>query len=420
MAIRKSLSLEERYAHVGMKKIPVDTIISDDYFRDERDSIFKRQWLCIGRIEDVPEQGYIVKNYEALQASVILTRDADQRIRAFHNMCPHRGMIVCQPGKHEGRRMNCPYHGWAFDLGGRVAGVPGEHLFHDFDKSSFSLAPIAVDTWEGFIFINLSPKPEETLKEFLGEIYDLYGGYFTQGMTKRTEYGGTLDMNWKLYMDSSIEAYHANVVHLFNATGQVAKATPELLMVDPDTIHLYKRHRSIGVPMLIGERQMTPAENVAFKFSAAAAAYNAGGAVQKLAPGINCTNDPNWAFDILEIFPNTVIFISAGLYMFLQTWPVSAGKSTFVGETYMHPARTAAEWASQEYAIVSIREIVREDLNTAIGQTAIAPSRAIPYFTCNEQEIAVRHNYFVVDQHVQAWRDRKTDAVRPEALAGAR
>lgn len=407
MAGIEGLSLQERYAHVGMKKIPVDTIISEEYFADERDGIFKREWLCIGRVEDVPEQGHVVKNYYSLHASVILTRDADKKIRAFHNMCAHRGMMICQPGKHESRRMSCPYHGWAYDLQGQVAGVPGEELFQDFDRSSFKLAPIAVDVWEGFVFINLSPKPAETLKEFLGEIYDQYNGYFTQGMTKRSAYSARMDMNWKLYMDSSIEAYHASVVHLFNATGQVAKATPQLLMVDPETIKLYKRHRSIGVPMLVGERQMTHAEEVAFKFSGAAAAYTSGGAAMQMPPGINCTKDPHWAFDILEIFPNTVVFISGGLYMLLQTWPVSATKSDLVGEAYMHPARTAAEWASQEYAVVSIREIVREDLNTAVGQTVIAPSRAIPYFTCNDQEIAVRHSYFVVDQHVQAWQAHK-------------
>jgi len=395
--------LAQRYAHLGTGPISVEPVASPEYFALERASIFKRSWLIIGREDDLPNPGdYLVKDIETLQTSLIIARGEDGKIHAFHNMCSHRGMAVCPAGFHSGKRLNCPFHGWSYDLQGKLVGVPDEDQFYDLDRKSLGLTGVQSEVWEGFIFINVDPRPTESLKDFLGELYGGYLGYFDT-MHKVDTYTADLRMNWKLYVDSSIEAYHANVVHEQNNTGQNQKTSGIRLYLNPSSVRLYKRHRSIGVPAGVGQREYSPTETLAYKYGAMTP-YDARQEGRLLPPGINVDKDPHWAFDILEIFPNTILFLSAPMYVALYVWPSAVDQCKLEAEIYTPLPQNAAERVSLEYALVSLREVVREDLNTAAGIQRRVRSGAVRQFHFSDQEIAVRHNYKVVDEYVSAYR----------------
>ena len=146
--------------------------MSPEYFELERERIFRRHWINVGRVDEVAENGhYFVRELDVCKVSVLVVRGNDGALRAFHNVCPHRGntLVLNQAGKCPGR-FGCGFHSWAFSPEGELAFVPDEENFFDLDKSRYGLSPIHCETWEGFIFINLAPAPEQNLREFLGGV----------------------------------------------------------------------------------------------------------------------------------------------------------------------------------------------------------------------------------------------------------
>jgi phenylpropionate dioxygenase-like ring-hydroxylating dioxygenase large terminal subunit len=177
----------------------------------EREKIFKRVWLKVGRVEEIPNpRDYKVKRLEFAKTSVILTRGEDGQIRGFHNICSHCGNKIVWAddtcglcGTTRGKSFACHFHGWVYSLNGQLVGVPQEELFFGLDKRHNGLPRIATDTWEGFIFINLDPAPKQSLKDFIGEHADRLGGFPFAAMTAVYEYYTILNCNWKIAWDAS-------------------------------------------------------------------------------------------------------------------------------------------------------------------------------------------------------------------------
>ena len=399
--------LTARFSELRQGRIPIDEAVSDpEYFEAEREGIFKKVWVLVGRACEVPESNdYMVRDLPTLQTSVLLTRNSAGELRAFHNVCAHRGMTLCGRNDTRGSKQyfTCPFHAWVYDCDGELVGVPDRTLFDPEDLQGLHLKSISVDVWEGFVFINLAPEPSQTLSDFLGELNDAYRGYFDDQKFKIVNrYIGDNHMNWKFYVDSSVEAYHAGNVHLQNNTGQ-NQQSGTALYVPPSSVRLYDLHRSIGVPQGVGERELSPIEALSFRYGATTP-YDPQSAGADMPPGINVDNDPNWAFDILEIFPNSILFLSAPFYAVISLWPSSVNRCRYIADIYAAPPENAAARVALEYGLVSLRDVLREDLNTAEGVTSLTGSHAVSAYTFSDQEIAVRHNYLVVDRMVPAWR----------------
>lgn len=393
-------SLAEKFPYLGRGRIGAHTICDPNYFEAERDKVFRKSWLRVGAMADLKRPGsYFAKDIPTLDESVIVTRDRQGDIRAFRNFCTHRGMKLCKVGTHTGNRMNCPFHGWAFSLDGNLAGLEGEEYFYNFDKAELALHSVRCEVWEDNIFINLDPDPKESLKDFIAELRDGFTGYFSpENWEKVGHYRWQLDFNWKLYLDSSVEGYHAAYVHLFNNTGQIASENPAPLWLPEDWIRLYKRHRIVGIPTNVGDRQLSPAEAFSLKFGNVTA--YAKDASNKLPPNVNIANADNHAFDILEIFPNQVMFNSANMMAVIQLWPESEKSTHCEVEVFLPHAKNWSEKLAQIYGRISLRDVVREDMNTAAGIQNV--TKASDEFVLCDQEIAVRHSYFTVDQAVNS------------------
>src|SRR4029077_20553993 len=113
------------------------------------------------RVEDLPKKGsYFTKEIAIAKASVVVVRGTDDEVRAFHNICRHRGnkLVWNEDPREETdgfcRQFACKYHGWRYDLEGKLAFVHQEAEFFDLDKSEFGLAPVHCDVWNGFVFVN--------------------------------------------------------------------------------------------------------------------------------------------------------------------------------------------------------------------------------------------------------------------------
>src|SRR5947209_8660839 len=155
--------------HFGLDTSPVSYAdsISPEHYELERDAIFRRTWLNVGRVEQLPRKGsYFTKEIDAARTSVIVLRDTDGEVGAFYNVCRHRGnKLVWQDFPKEEtagtcRQFTCKYHGWRYGLEGNLTFVQQESEFFDLDKDDYGLAAVQTEVWEGFIFVNLDPSNE--------------------------------------------------------------------------------------------------------------------------------------------------------------------------------------------------------------------------------------------------------------------
>ena len=183
--------------HFGLDTGPVsyEDSITPEFFELERDAIFRRTWLNVGRIEQLPRKGsYFTKELDAARTSVVILRDTNDEIRAFYNMCRHRGnkLVWNEWPQDEAqgfwRQFTCKYHAGRYGLDGSLTFIQQEDEFFGVDKSQFGLVPINCEVWEGFIFINVARQPEWSLREFLGPMITALEGYPFDRLTSRFGY----------------------------------------------------------------------------------------------------------------------------------------------------------------------------------------------------------------------------------------
>jgi Rieske 2Fe-2S family protein len=142
------------YPELGVEPISYEDSISPEFYGLEREAIFKRSWLNVGRVEQLPKGGsYFTKEIQIAKTSVIVARDKDGQVRAFHNICRHRGNKLVWsdfPGEETSgtcRQFICKYHAWRYDLDGSLAFVQQESEFFDLDKSAYGLVPVHCEIW---------------------------------------------------------------------------------------------------------------------------------------------------------------------------------------------------------------------------------------------------------------------------------
>jgi len=189
-------------------------------FAAEKERIFCREWLCAAREEQLAAPGAF-RVLDVCGESVILLRNRDGELRAFYNVCRHRGARLCreagtQPplaGGVAAGRITCPYHQWTYDLDGRLLAAPHLSGEVDFDKALFSLYPVAVACWGGFVFLHLTPAQSVPLPQQLGAVSARTARYplaqLRIGHTIRYQVAA----NWKVLCENYNECYHCGGVH---------------------------------------------------------------------------------------------------------------------------------------------------------------------------------------------------------------
>ncbi|MBL8646519.1 MAG: aromatic ring-hydroxylating dioxygenase subunit alpha, partial [Sphingosinicella sp.] len=209
---------------LGVDPVSVDAIRDPAVYEIEREKIFRKTWLKVATSWELPANGdYKVKELPVADASVLIVRGKDGKIRAFHNVCTHRGNKVVPTSDFEtfGRAragvVSCRFHGWVFGTDGPLRSVPLEEHFGTLDKACLGLREIACDTWEGFVFINFAP--EQTLREYLGDFADLFGGYPYAESTTAFRYSTVLECNWKVALYAFSEGYHVPTIHAGSLPG---------------------------------------------------------------------------------------------------------------------------------------------------------------------------------------------------------
>jgi len=387
-----------QHPELGTGPVPTYPYVSKEYFEREREKIFKRTWLNVGRVEEISEPGdYFVKEIALCNASILIVRGKDGVVRGFHNVCRHRATKLVWDEQGSRTKFSCNYHGWTYSPEGKLIGVPEEDMFFALDRNEYGLLPLATDVWEGFIFINLEPHPEETLKEYLGELVHLLGGYPFGELPVCYQFNADLKCNWKVIVDSQQEGYHAKMLHRRSLPGFLTnKEQPSRHALD---IQVYQRHRMISYFGNL-ERKPTPVEALSHRFGASVTKREF--SMDNMPPGLNPSRSPNWAFDEYVIFPNFHVLVFFGMCITHNVWPIAVDRAIWEARVYLPEAETAAQCFSREYGRCMLRDAWLEDGSTLEASQVGLASGVIDHFVLQDQELLLRHSYKVVEDYVNA------------------
>jgi phenylpropionate dioxygenase-like ring-hydroxylating dioxygenase large terminal subunit len=192
--------------------------VSDAVYAEERDRLWFEHWVVIGRAEELAGPGdFLVRDLAG--ESVIITRNADGELRAFYNVCAHRGTkLLDETGEtcgHASKAFKCPYHAWAFDLDGRLIGTPNVGEDELFDRADYPLHAIAVEAYAGFLFVNLSSAPAALAEELRSGIESItnFERYRLDELRVGRRIVYDVAANWKIIVENYNECLHCPTVH---------------------------------------------------------------------------------------------------------------------------------------------------------------------------------------------------------------
>ncbi len=194
--------------------LPGHCYVSPEWYERELQTMFLKDWICLGRVEQIPTNGDHF-SIEIVGRPLIVVRDETGQVKVHSALCRHRGAVITE-GAGKCRAFVCPYHSWTYSLSGKLMATPGNPPpmagAAGFKPAEHGLNTLRSDTWGGFIFVNFD-QDAPPLKEWLGDLPDFLAAYHLEDMqwTHRDTY--EVDCNWKVWLENAFENYHVPTIH---------------------------------------------------------------------------------------------------------------------------------------------------------------------------------------------------------------
>lgn len=300
-------------ANSPRKTLPSRYYTDPEQFQREIDAFYFRSWICAGRVEQVLQPGqYFLR--DVCGESIIVTRDTAGVLRAFYNVCRHRGTRMCTApeGKLAGR-IQCPYHGWTYGLDGRLMGAP-QMDDADFSREDYPLHAVHCDVWDGHIFLNLSP-PTAPLTRQLSGLPEKFASWRMQDLRLHKRIVYNVRANWKLVTLNYNECLHCPVLH------PALNKLTDYLGADNEP----PRSSYVGGSM-------------GFRGDAETMSID-GKRRREYLPGL--TEDERKQVCYYTIYPNFLLSLHPDYMMTHTLWPKTVGRTEIVCEWHFHPDEMA-------------------------------------------------------------------------------
>jgi Rieske 2Fe-2S family protein len=196
----------------GARTLPGRYFTAPEIFALEQERIFAREWVCVGRGTDIAASG-AYRAVDVAGESIIVLRDQGGTPRAFFNVCRHRGTRLCAAMQgHLSETIQCPYHAWTYALDGRLIGAPHMQETEGFDKRDYPLRPVALEEWEGFLFVCLASDPVPLARAF-APIRDRFRDFNLPSLVSVRQLTYEVRANWKLILQNYSECLHCPTIH---------------------------------------------------------------------------------------------------------------------------------------------------------------------------------------------------------------
>lgn len=405
-------------------RIPTSRYTAVEFHRAEIERMWKRTWQMACRVEDLAEPGAWVR-YEVADQSFVVVGGDDGEIRAFVNVCRHRGNQLKAGACGIHPELRCPYHFWSWSLDGALKNVPDRELFCNLDDEAYALPQIACDTWAGFVFVHPGPDPEP-LDAFLGvELRAQLAPYHLDRMRRVIDLVTPVSANWKVVVEAFLEVYHVQGIH------------PQLLPMLDDTsttFECFDTHSMMVVPFGVPSMRIEDVTPAAM-FEAYERSAGFGGAQVAGTPLVACDlgsarellidrvaeagarsgNDysgltrgqliDDWHY---HVFPNLVFNAHAGGFLFFRIRPDwdRADRCSF--DLQIYAAVDDATRAAYRYAApgevaersVSLGEVLDQDLENLPRVQRGLYADALDAVTLSRQEIRIVKLHEVLDRYL--------------------
>ncbi|MFJ6929415.1 aromatic ring-hydroxylating dioxygenase subunit alpha [Streptomyces nigra] len=220
--------------------LPGSAYTDPGVFAQEQERIFETMWCCVARAADLPRPGAF-RTVDVGRESVLVTRARDHGVRAYLNVCRHRGArLVTEDGGEVRRAFQCPYHAWTYGLDGTLVAAPNLSRMPDVGRGAYGLAAVAVREWLGYVWVCLAPEPPSFEEDVIGDVVTRLGdlasleryGIEELAVGRRIVYD--VRANWKLIVENFMECYHCATIH------------PELTEVLPEFADGYAAQYYVG------------------------------------------------------------------------------------------------------------------------------------------------------------------------------
>ncbi|MFK7731557.1 MAG: aromatic ring-hydroxylating dioxygenase subunit alpha [Pseudomonadales bacterium] len=236
-------SLPQRLKHFGLQEFasaltaPPEIYSSNEIHALERDKIFAKEWICVGRTQEIPETGdYLTSQLE--EHSIIVIRQKDGTVKALSNVCLHRCAQLLT-GNGNIKSIVCPYHAWVYQLDGRLSNTIHMERTPNFEETSRALPEVKSEVWQGFIYITLNADAAP-VKSLLSEFEEVVRDYQLEHYVHAFTYEEVWPANWKCFVENYLDAYHIFKVHkkTFGAYGNFESDTELFEGGEQFTYHL--------------------------------------------------------------------------------------------------------------------------------------------------------------------------------------
>jgi phenylpropionate dioxygenase-like ring-hydroxylating dioxygenase large terminal subunit len=350
--------------------LPAWTYHSHSLFELERTELFLNHWQIAGHVSDIPGPGDWM-TFDFLDERALVIRDREGVVRAFHNLCRHRGarLVAGEAGRCRSALV-CPFHGWVYNTDGSLRGPSRPETFGEFDKSEFGLKPVEMEIWNGFIFLRFNPGPQPAVKALLAPFAADFAAYGAADFLPANEYAWTakLPVNWKSVRDVDNEGYHVAMAH-------------------PALQDLYGRtYRDLtytnGMSASYAEFGDHPGRLWSVRNYLKIAPVQ-----EHLPPRLR----RSWTY--YGLFPNAVIAFTPESAQFYQDVPVSLGETELRGRLYRRPNETRETRVARYLARRIDRETGLEDQRLSIWSNESMRSSAFDEFHLSDLEFGVRNHH---------------------------
>ena len=375
---------EDRYG------LPGWTYFSPSLFEVEAEKLFRQHWQLVCHESDVANKGQFI-TFDLVNERALIIKGKDGIIRAFHNLCRHRGSrVVAEERGICKSAMVCPFHGWSFNLDGSLRGISQSQSFPNLDPRKWGLKPIECEIWQGFIFIRFKPGDQPSISKIMAPYENLVKDHQLEKLVscQPPSLSDCWTVNWKAMRDVDNEAYHVPMAH---------PGLQDLYGKD------YKDYEIIGDTTLnIGTFNSAPSSRWSVKL------YRK--MIDNLPKPLSSLPKA-WVY--ISIFPNQVISLYPDSVIFYQDIPISVNTSRQRYAVYARPnedrvTRVARKLSGRIDAITAIEDmqlmqwsyeamqssafdgLMLSDLESGVGQYHSWLKKRLPVLSQSTEPLEIR------------------------------
>ncbi len=354
--------------------LPAWTYHSPALLELEKQELFRKHWQIAGHVSDVPKAGDFF-TLDMVDERALIVRGDDGVVRAFHNLCRHRGSrVTAETRGHCERAFVCPFHGWVYNRDGTLRGAARPQTFGEMDREKFGLKPLELEVWMGFIFIRFLPGPQGSVAELMARHADELAAYRPEELVPASEaYSFPIDVNWKSVRDVDNEGYH------------VAMAHPALQDLYGSTYFDASFERGTSRSEGTFSRQ--------------------GGRLWSVRHYAALSTPPQWLdedkrerWSYFGLFPNAVISVTPETVQFYQEFPLAVDRSVIRGAVYRRPGESRQQRLARYLATRIDRDTGKEDVQLSVWSNESMKSSGFDGFHLSELEKGVRSHH----DHIRA------------------